>query len=194
MEPIPLAASIFGLIDAGKNAIRFIASMADAPQPAQNVLREVQTLQTIFRRLQKLISDRDQQCMSRREKICLDDLVATLTGCVCVFSELDVALERLGALDGLIVGRNSTVWDKTKWAATEESIQKILVNLQMNKISLQSMLSIYSWFVTHLIFDIVFLGHSFPKPILEVVQVSDVICAVNLNSGHKKKQESISSL
>ena len=190
MEPIPLAASIFGLIDASKNAIRFIASMADAPQAAQNVLREVQALQTIFRRLQKLISDRDQQRMSGREKICLDDLVATLTGCVCVFSELDVALERLGALDGLIVGRN--LWDKTKWAATEESIQKIFGNLQMNKISLQSMLSIYSWFVTHFIIDIIPV--SFPKPILEVVQVSDVICAVNLNSGHKKKRESISSL
>ena len=101
-----------------------------------------------------------------------------------MFSELDGALESLGAQD---VGQNFTVWDKTKWAATEGRIQKILWNLQMNKISLQSMLSIYSWFVTHLIFDIVFLGHSFPKSIIEAVQVSDVIRTASLNNRPKVK-------
>ena len=131
---------------AGKKVIRFVANMADAPQTARNVLREVQTLHTIFRQLQRLTSDRGERSISREERICLDDLVATLTGCVCVFSELDGALESLGVQDDN-VGQNFTVWNRTKWAATEESIQKILVNLQMNKISLQSMLSIYSWFV-----------------------------------------------
>ena len=97
MDPISLAASIIGLVEAGKKVTRFISSMADAPQTAQNILREVETLQTIFRRLQRLISDRGQQSISRGERICLDDLVATLTGCVCVFSELDSALESLGA-------------------------------------------------------------------------------------------------
>ena len=90
--------------------------------------------------------------MSRGERIYLDDLVATLTGCVCVFSELDGALESLGAQDD-IVGRNLNVWDKTKWAVKEESIEKSLRNLQMNKSSLQWMLSIYLGFVTRIQFS-----------------------------------------
>ena len=147
MEPISFVASIIGLMQAGKKIAGFISSMADAPQTAQNILREVETLQTIFRQLQGLISERGRQSMSRRERICLDDLVATLTSCVCVFSELDGALESLGAPDDA-VGPNLTVWDKTKWAVKEESIEKILKNLQMNKSSLQWMLSIYLWFVT----------------------------------------------
>ena len=152
MEPISFTASIIGLIEAGKKITRFISSMADAPQTAQNVLREVQTLQTIFRQLQGLVSDRGQQSISRGERIYLDDLVATLTGCVCVFSELDGALESLGAQDD-IVGRNLNVWDKTKWAVKEESIEKSLRNLQMNKSSLQWMLSIYLGFVTRIQFS-----------------------------------------
>ena len=147
MEPISFAASVIGLIEAGKKVTRIISSMADAPQTAQTVLREVQTLQIIFRQLQGLISDRGQQTISGRERICLDDLVATLTGCVCVFSELDGALESLGAQEG----QDFTVWDKTKWALKEENIEKILRDLQMNKSSLQWMLTIYSWFVTHFI-------------------------------------------
>ena len=149
MEPISFAVSIIGLIEAGKKITRFISSMADAPQTAQNVLREVQTLQTIFRQLQGLVSDRDQQSISRGERIYLDDLVATLTGCVCAFSELDGALESLGVRDG----RNLNVWDKTKWAMKEESIEGSLRNLQMNKSSLQWMLSIYLGFVTCILFS-----------------------------------------
>ena len=152
MDPISFAASICGLTEAGKKVIRFISSMADAPQSAQKVLREVQTLQIIFRQLQELISDQGQQSISRRERICLDDLVATLTGCVCVFSELDGALESLGAREG----QDLTVLDKTKWAVKEENIEKILMDLQMNKGSLQWMLSIYLWFVTHISYLILF--------------------------------------
>ena len=155
MEPISYAASICGLIEAGKKVIQFISSMADAPQSAKHILREVQTLQVIFRQLQDLLSDQRQQNMSRRERICLDDLVATLTGCVCVFSELDGELESLRIQDGT-VGQTLTLWDKTKWAIKEESVRKILRNLQMNKGSLQWMLSIYLWFVTHISYLVLF--------------------------------------
>ena len=169
MEPISFAASIIGLIEAGKKVTRLISTMADATQTAQNILREVEALQTIFRQLQGLISDRGQQSIPRGESIYLDDLVATLTSCVCVFSELDGALESLGAQD-----ENLTAWDKTKWAVKEESMEKSLRNLQMNKTSLQWMLSIYLWFVRHIsCLIILFLWHPFSEPILEVVQVSN---------------------
>ena len=154
MEPISLAASLCGLIEAGKQVIRFISSAADASQTARNILREVQTLQVIFRQLQELVSDRGQQNISRRERIYLDDLVATLTGCVCVFSELDGALEGLGTRDG----QNPTVWNNTKWAVKEESIEKILKNLQMNKCSLQWMLSIYLRFALRISYFTPFRG------------------------------------
>ena len=146
MEPISFAASVCGSMAASNQVIRFISGMADAPQSAQNILREVQTMRAIFRQLHGIISDRDEQSISLRERIYLDDLVATLTGCVCVFSELDGVLEGLGAGDG----QNLTVWNKTKWAVKEESIEGILRNLQMNKCSLQWMLSIYLRFVSRI--------------------------------------------
>ena len=149
MEPISIAASIYSLIEAGKKTIQLISSIVDAPQTALNVLREVETLQVTFRQVQGIISDRGQQSVSRRERISLDDLVFTLTSCVCVFSELDRALESLGAQT---VGQKLTAWDKAKWAAREGSIEKILRNLQMNKISLQCMVSIYLWFATRILF------------------------------------------
>ena len=154
MGSISLAVSLCGLIEACKQVIRFISSAADrdAPQTARNMLCEAQTLQVIFRQLQELVSDRGQQNISRRERIYLDDLVATLTGCVCVFSELDGALEGLDTGNG----QNLTAWDKTKWAAKEESIEKILRNLQMNKSSLQWMLSIYLRFVLHVLYFALF--------------------------------------
>ena len=148
MEPISIAASIYGLIEAGKKTIQLITTMIDAPQTALNVLREVQTLQVIFRQVQGLISGRGQQSISGRERISLDDLVFTLTSCVCLFSELDAALESLGART---VGQKLTTWGKAKWAAKEGSIEKILRNLQMSKISLQCMMSIYLWFVTRIL-------------------------------------------
>ena len=73
-----------------------------------------------------------------------------------MFSELDGALDSLGAQDGHTVGQNFTAWDKTKWAAKEKNIEKILGHLQMNKISLQNMLTLYLWFVARISYLISF--------------------------------------
>ena len=80
-----------------------------------------------------------------------------------MFSELDGALESLG-VQADTASQNLNVWDKTKWAVKEESIEKILKNLQTNKISLQWMLSIYLWFVTRVPYFYYFLVLFFSEP------------------------------
>ena len=144
MEPISVAASIYGLMEACRKVIRFLTSTADAPQSAQTVLGEVQSLQPLFRQLNGLISGRFQQSISRREMIYLDNLVVTLPAFICVFGELDGVLANLEVQEGQVL----TVWNKARWAAEEENIGKILRDLKVNKGALEVMLSIYYWFVT----------------------------------------------
>ena len=64
------------------------------------------------------------------------------------------------------------------------NIEKILRDLQMNKSSLQWMLTMHLWFVTLHTSQltglqrpdiIILFCHFFSKPMLEVVQVSDVV-------------------
>ena len=138
MEPISLATSVWGLLRASKNVISFLSSIANAPSTVANAITECHALNALFLQIKDFISDRDQQYRSRVD---LDDLVATLTACVCAFSELEGVLRSLVATtnDG---DRNDYefTFDKLKWMAKEKSIEKILQNMQINKGSLNSLI------------------------------------------------------
>ena len=166
MEPLSFTASIIGLIEAGKKVTRLISSTADTPQYLQTVFQEVKTLQIIFRQLETLTVDRSKQSISPREDICLRDLVATSEGCICVFKRLLDAIDRLFVQGGAFTLRN-----KARWAAEEENIGNILRDLQMNKSSLQCMLSIYVWFVTR----VSYFKASLRRLEIEVIQFSDMM-------------------
>ena len=146
MEPISIAASILGLLEAADRIISFLSSIADAPSTAANVLTECRALNTIFSQVDDFISDQDQQSLTRKSRISLHSLVATLTGCVTTFSELDRALRSLGATmdDSDSSNYQFTFFDKLKWKVKEKGIEKILRDMQMHKSSLNSMILIYS--------------------------------------------------
>jgi len=145
MDGISVATSVMGLLQVGAKVIGFLSSVADAPSTARNVLAEVQALHAIFRQLDDFIVDFTQQSMTRKSRIYVEDLVCTLTGCVCTFSELDKELESLKTDDS--DGSQFTAWNSMKWATKDQGLATILRNLQMHKTSLSLMLSVYTWYV-----------------------------------------------
>ena len=154
MDGISVASSVAGLVLAAGEVIDFLSSVVDAPSTARDVLAKAQALQAIFRQLVGFISAPSQQSSARMARIQLHDLILTLTGCVRTFSELDVELKGLGAVD--YQGADSValaMWEREKWAIKEGALAKILRYLQMYKGSLGLMLSIYSWSVHHLAFS-----------------------------------------
>ena len=156
MEGLSVAASIAGLLQVGAKVISFLSTAADAPTTARNVLSEIRALHVIFRQLQNFITHFTEQSMSRKSRIYVDDLVITLTGCVCTFSELDKELECLRTEGDEAGNRDDpqfSTWDRVKWAAKEQSLLRMLENLQMHKNSLTLLLSIYTWCVTVPVFS-----------------------------------------
>ena len=97
MEPISLAASVWGLLQASEKIISPLASISDAPKTAANVLIECRALNAMFTQVNDFIADQDQQSIARNSRISLNYLAATLAGCVIAFSELDRVLRSLGA-------------------------------------------------------------------------------------------------
>ncbi|KAF8241347.1 hypothetical protein K440DRAFT_478712, partial [Wilcoxina mikolae CBS 423.85] len=140
MDCLSVAASVTGLPQVGANVISFLFSMADAPSTARTVLHKVHTLHAIFRQLDDFIVHFTKHSMARKSRIHVEDLVGTLTGCVCACFELDKVLECLNTDDG--DESRFTAWDSVKWAAKDQEIASILRNLQMHKTSLSLMLTV----------------------------------------------------
>jgi len=145
MAALSVVASVAGLLHIGAKVIEFLSTAADAPSTARNVLAEVKALDNIFRQLEEFIDNFADQSMAGKSRINVEDLVVTLTGCVCTYSELDRELERLRTDDD--PRSRFGIWDSGKWAANDSDIAKILRNLQMHKASLNLLLSLYTWLV-----------------------------------------------
>ncbi|KAI5850887.1 hypothetical protein BZA05DRAFT_399098, partial [Tricharina praecox] len=144
MDPLSVAASVAGLLQAGAKVIGFLSTAIDAPSTVRNVLAEVQALHGIFRQLDDFIVNFAQQSMTRKSRIAIDDLVVILTGCVCTFSELDGELKGVKTDYAYGTKHQLGAWDRVKWAAKDQDIAKILRNLQMHKTSLSLLLSVYT--------------------------------------------------
>ncbi|KAI5850901.1 hypothetical protein BZA05DRAFT_453445, partial [Tricharina praecox] len=75
MDPLSVAASVAGLLQAGAKVIGFLSTAIDAPSTVRNVLAEVQALHGIFRQLDDFIVNFAQQSMTRKSRIAIDDLM-----------------------------------------------------------------------------------------------------------------------
>ena len=145
MDGLSVAASVAGLIHVSAKVIKIISDTAGASNAARSVLAEARDLQSILHQLQGFISNFEEQRNDQRSTIRIEQLVATLTGCVCVFSELDKVLEELNNRDA---GSLLRLWDSAKWALKDSVIGRILSELQQHKASLTLMLTIITWQVT----------------------------------------------
>jgi len=143
MDGISAAASVVGLLQGAEKAINFISTAAEASSTVREVLAEASALQVIFYHLQDLILDfGDGSREDRKSMIYVDHLVAVLTGCVCAFNDLENVLGSLSVPSGI------DLWSRAKWSFYDKDLGRILNNLQRHKSSLNTMMTIMTWFVT----------------------------------------------
>jgi hypothetical protein len=116
MDGLSVAASIAGPIQVTAKIIDFISTTAEASMTARNVLAEVNTLQAIFHQLQDFILNFEEAIDDRRSMIHVNQLVATLTGCVCAIFDLEKVLESLNVNNvNNEAGSVRRLWDNAQW-------------------------------------------------------------------------------
>jgi len=148
MDGLSVAASVAGLFQATTKVISFISVMTESSSTARNVLAEVKALQIIFSQLQNFIdnfTESTEGTGDRKSMISVNQLVATLTGCFCAFTDLEQVLESLNTNeDSSSLFR---LWSSAKWALKDKDLSRILSFLQIHKSSLSLILQIIYWFV-----------------------------------------------
>ncbi|KAI5842789.1 hypothetical protein BZA05DRAFT_190640 [Tricharina praecox] len=96
MESLTITAAVVGLLRVAPVIIRLLSGVTDAPSTVRNVLIEVSALHAIFLQLENFVVTFAEQNTDRKSRIYVEDLMVTLTGYVCAFSELDMELGGLG--------------------------------------------------------------------------------------------------
>jgi hypothetical protein len=144
MDGISVATSVSGLIQLAAKVVNFISTALDAPHTARNVLTQTLALQPIFHQLQDFVLGFSEGDEARKSMIYVDQLIVSLTGCVCTFSELDQVVESLKTYPD----SQLYAWGSMKWARKELVLRRIFGSLQQHKSSLGLILAIYTWFVT----------------------------------------------
>lgn len=139
MDPLSIAVAVVGLLGSAEAVRRklsqFTRSATSAPSIAETVLIEVSSIETALPRLRRFIED---DRVSTREHIYLDQLSTLLTGCVKRFSELETLL---GGLPSITAAETSRI-DAARWAQNEKRIRIVVERLQPYKSSLLLMLQI----------------------------------------------------
>ncbi|OCL04840.1 hypothetical protein AOQ84DRAFT_367150 [Glonium stellatum] len=140
MDPLSVSASVIALIGAGGKIVSLLSrvtAIADAPALAAVTLTEMTDISTALRHIQDFINGTVKVPIERQQNILVEHIIATLTGCLKTYSELEKIVDSLNiGLSGM------SVFDRVKWTAKEASIRTIVLRLQNHKSSLSLMLSI----------------------------------------------------
>lgn len=141
---LSVASSIAGLLQVSAKVIGFLFTMGDAPSIARNALDQVNSLTAILHQLNDFIQEFETSGRENRKSMMyLRQIVTTLTGCVCAFSELEEVLEDMKRDQG----PSMAMWDRAIWALREGDLRRILESLEQYKSSLTLFLTIFNWYV-----------------------------------------------
>jgi hypothetical protein len=157
-DPLSITASIAGLIGlsgqiltAINNLYTLAKSAKNAPDSIGRLQEEMEEMNRIFCQVQLFVSGtgKKKPSPSGLTMISLHDLVATLSGCVLVCSNLDKFLNEVQGItdpDAKPITGVKLVWERVRWALWKESeVSIILQDLQRHKLSLSLMLGIVQW-------------------------------------------------
>lgn len=143
MDPLSIAASIFGLCAAAVQVNHllksFIDSSKNAPASARHVLSEIIGIYACLNQVEAFLSGRLESPSSRKSLVMIEQVIVIFTDCVTLFSELEQTLESVKT------GGSMRVIDRVKWASKEKGVLKLLARLQTSQTSLTMLLSILTW-------------------------------------------------
>lgn len=142
MDPLTIAGAVIGIVASAGKMIptiqHLVFTMKDAPKLARHILTELMEITAAVESLQAYIFQSNGSPNSHH--IQLQQLVATLTGCVMTYSELEPILD---SLKGSQVAQGA--WNRAKWLYHEPNLERIVERLQRHKASLSLMLNILQW-------------------------------------------------
>ena len=158
-DPLSITSAIAGLLTLATQitatACVLYSSVKDAPASIRQIEEEMSDLNLVFCQVQLFIGGSTKAPKkSRLTLISLRHLMATLSGCVLVFSALDqklnavAGLREAGVYTGTSVSGNKAglLVEKIKWALWKEAeVKELIEDLQRHKLSLNLMLSIIQW-------------------------------------------------
>ena len=142
MDPLSIASSVVGLLAAAGKIIEIlkpvISTLKDSAKTATIIHSEVNSSRIILSALQVLFRDLDAAPCRRRDLIQIDQVIATLTDGVLLFSELEALVTRLGpATESLLT--------RIEWARKEKTLNILVARLQNFKGSISVILNILQW-------------------------------------------------
>ncbi|KAH7134541.1 hypothetical protein B0J13DRAFT_84587 [Dactylonectria estremocensis] len=143
-DPLSIAVSVFGLLGAGAKLIELLSTIArqsDAPPLCRSALNELCNVAAALGQLQHFLIDHMAVPTERREPVLLEQLAASLTGCVMTKDDLETLVDDVGLVyqeSGI-----SGVFDRVRWVRKEKDIEKLVQRLQNHKNSLNCMLTIF---------------------------------------------------
>ena len=155
-DPLSIAASVAGLITISAQIVgmakELFDKVKDAPETMMRVREEVESMHPIFCQVQLfLIGSGSRLNYGNLTMISIHNLMATLTGCVIVYSRLEKKVNEVcGFGDPTTASatwrRAGIIADRVKWGLwRHEEVLGIIEDLQRQKLSLNLMLNIITW-------------------------------------------------
>jgi hypothetical protein len=144
MDPLSVGASVVGLLLATSKVSNLLSSVVlkahKAPGLAQSLLWETTDISAALGRIQEYVLGRQTISSSRGSLVLLQHVLASLTGCVTTYSDLQAILNDLG------INPEMGVFDRMRWLRHETSLKEIVQRLQNHKSSLSLLLNILQWY------------------------------------------------
>jgi len=149
-EPLSIAASIAGLINISAQVVGIAKELydkvKDAPETMMRVREEVESMQPIFCQVHLLLNGSGSGLnRGNLTMISIYNLMATLTGCVIVYTRLEKKVNEVCGFSDPTSSwkRAGVVADRVKWGLwRHEEVLVIIGDLQRHKLSLNMMLTI----------------------------------------------------
>lgn len=145
MDPLSVTASVVAILQAASSVISILSDFKEASPGINAVITEVKHVRLVVSALQSYV-DRSRQLRSGRAALVqVDDVVAVLTQTVLVFSELEATffVSRKSKNSNLF----SRLGKQLAWTWQQGGINRLVDQLQEQKLSLNLLLQIMQWYV-----------------------------------------------
>jgi len=156
VDPLSIAGSVAGLLTISSQIVgmakELFDKVKDAPETMMRVREEVESMQPIFFQVQLFLRGGSSGLNHNNlTMISVHNLMATLTGCVIVYSRLEKKVNDVCGFNDPTTAtaawkRAGVVANRVKWGLwRHEEVLGIIEDLQRQKLSLNLMLTIITW-------------------------------------------------